>query len=95
MHSRGHGRKIRRYMVLKSVFANVVQQLLQLGNFDHARTAESLQRIVRKSAFANVAANFAADVVSRETREAHLLRTDQPTQVPKVFSLPTVPAMIS
>ena len=82
-------------MVLEAVLADVMQQLLHLWNFDNAGAAESVQRIVGKPSLADVTAHLARGVVGGEAGKAHLFRLDQPTQVPNVFSLPTVPAMIS
>src|SRR5271154_4280288 len=58
-------------MMLKSVLADVMQQLLQLVNLDHANSAESIQRIVGKRALAYIPANHASGVVGREARKAH------------------------
>jgi hypothetical protein len=66
-----------------------------LRNLGHARAAEGLQRIVGEFARAGVAANHAAAIVGGVARKAHAPALTRPTQVPKVFSLPTVPAMIA
>ena len=55
--------EIRRHVVLKSVLANEVQQLLHLRNFDHAGATEGVERIISEPALANIAAHFASSVV--------------------------------
>src|SRR5277367_2351100 len=49
--------EIGRDMMLKATFANIAQQLLQLGDSNHARAAESIERIVREFTFPDVPAN--------------------------------------
>ena len=76
------GRKIRGHVMLESVFADVVQQLLHLRNLHHAGAAKRVQRIVGKRAFAHVAAHLAAGVVGREARKLIFSGLIRPTQVP-------------
>ncbi len=66
----GHGGKIRGDVMLEAVFANVVEQPLHLRNFDDPRAAESVERIVGKFAFADIAANLASSVVGGEARRS-------------------------
>ena len=81
--------KIGGHVMLETVFADVVQQLLHLRNFDHAGAAESIQRIVGESAFADVAAHLAGGVVGREAGKAHLLRLDHvPRRCRRYFPCP-------
>ena len=80
-------------MVFEAVLADVAQQFLQMRDFDYAGATEGVQRIVGEFAFAYIAANFSRRSLV-ENRAKLMLRLSQPTQVPKVFSFPTVPAMI-
>jgi len=66
-----HGRKISGDVMFEAVFADVMEQLLEAGNFDDASSAKSLQGIVGKAAAAGITADFALDVVGGETGEAH------------------------
>src|SRR5271165_1957971 len=45
VHGGGGGGEICRHVMLESVFADVVQQLLQFSNLYHAHAAESIQRV--------------------------------------------------
>jgi len=58
--------------MLEPAFTNKVEQPLQLRDFDHARAAEGVERVVSKFAFADVAAHLASGVVGGEASEAHL-----------------------
>src|SRR5258708_13229483 len=82
MDRRANTRKIRRYVVLETVLANVVEQLLHFRNFHHASAAESVQRIIGKAAFADVTAHLTRRVVGGETGKAHLLGLDQANDRP-------------
>jgi len=95
VEGRSYGGKIRRHVMLEALLANEVQQLLHLRDFDYARAPEGIERVVGKFAFAYVAPHFASGVIRRETRKAHLLGLDEADAGSKVFSFPTVPAMIS
>src|SRR5580693_9563330 len=57
--------------MLEAVFTNVTQQFLHVRNFHHTGAAESFQRIVGKSPFADVTANHSILIVSGKTRETH------------------------
>src|SRR5690242_16917932 len=70
-------RQVGGHVMLKTVFADVVQQLLHLGDFDYAGAAESVQRVIGKSAFAHISAHLAGCVVGGEAGKAHLFRLDQ------------------
>ena len=88
-------RQVGGHVMLEAVLADVAQQFLQLRNAHHARAAERIERIVGELAFADVAAGCCRSRSLVEKR-AKLMGPafTRPTQVPKVFSLPTVPAMI-
>src|SRR5690349_5661086 len=58
-------------MVLKSLLADVAQQLLQSRDLDDAGAAEGIKRVIGELAFSHVAADFALPIVSREARETH------------------------
>src|SRR5438445_11400079 len=64
-------------MVLESVFADVMQQLLHLRNFDHSSAAKRVQRVIREPAFSNVAAHLPCSIVGGKASKAHLLWLDQ------------------
>ncbi len=55
--------KIRRHVMLKSVFADVMQEFLHIGDFHHARAAKCFQRIIREAPFTGIAANLAGQVI--------------------------------
>src|ERR1022692_814826 len=57
--------------MLKSLLADVMQQLLHLRNLHNSGAAKRLQRIVGESSFADVASDASKCVVSREARKAH------------------------
>src|SRR4051794_40578886 len=65
-------------MMFKTLFADVVQQPLHLGNLDHTGAAERVQTIIGEAALTDIAAHSTRSVVGRETREAHLFRLNQP-----------------
>src|SRR4029077_7399125 len=48
-----------------------MKKLLQSGDLHHARTAERLEGIVRKSSAPGIAADFSVDIVSGKPRKAH------------------------
>jgi len=81
--------------MLKALFADVAQQLLQLRNVRHACAAKGLEWIARELAFAYVTTDAAIEVVGRETSEAHCASFHAAHAVPNVFSFPTVPAMMA
>src|SRR5262249_28458233 len=58
-------------MVLESLAANVLQQILQVRNLGHARAAKGLQRIISESSFTDVSAQLAVGIVCRNTQETH------------------------
>src|ERR1700733_218250 len=58
-------------MVLEALAADVLEQLLQLGNLCHARATESGERIVSELARATVAANDAVAVIGGVPGIAH------------------------
>src|SRR5215813_301814 len=58
-------------MMLKSVFANILEQFLKPRNFDYACAAKSFERIAREFPFAHIAANLAAQIIRRESRITH------------------------
>src|SRR3569623_1342283 len=64
--------------MLEAIRADVMEQKLKIPDFDHARAAKGLQRILREAALADVAANPAGDVVRREASEAHVTGADFP-----------------
>jgi hypothetical protein len=64
------------YMMLESLAADVLQQLLQLGNLGHARAAEGGQRIVGELARSDIAADYTATIVGRVARIAHRAALD-------------------
>ena len=66
--------EIGRHMMLKTVFADVMQKMLQARDFDDSGAAERIQRIVRKNTLPRVAADDARSVVRREARKAHRTR---------------------
>src|SRR3954468_13297922 len=61
--SSSNRRQVRGNVVLKTVFANVMQKLLHLRNLDHASAAERIEWIIREATFANVAAHSACSVI--------------------------------
>src|ERR1035437_8690499 len=65
------GREVRRDVVLEAVFADVAKQRLHVRDLHHAGPAEGVQRVVGERALADVAANYAGEIVSREARKAH------------------------
>ena len=64
--ARIHGR-----VMLESVQANELHQLLQLGNLDDCSCAKSVERIVRKLSVAQVHANLARGIVRADPAIAH------------------------
>src|SRR5258708_7566075 len=74
MHGVGHGAEAAGNMVLKTVFANVVEQLPELRNLDNAGTAEGGERILGESSLAHIPANLPRAIVCRKAREAHRAR---------------------
>src|SRR5258705_12924735 len=63
--------KICRYVVLKTVFADVAQKALELRNFDDARSPKSVERIVGKRTFADISTHDSGCVVGGEAGKAH------------------------
>jgi len=76
-------------------FTDVAQQFLELRNLHDACAAKRLQWVVSESPAAAVAANLSSGIIGREPRKIMTPDFTCPTHVPNVFSLPTVPAMIS
>src|SRR6516225_6047816 len=64
-------REIRRHVVFEPAFANKAQQLLQPGNAHDTRPTESLERVIRKLALADVAAHLSLAIVGGKARETH------------------------
>ena len=64
--------------MLEAAFANEVEQPLHLRDLDDPRSAESVERVVGKPAFAYIAAHLASSVVGGEAGKAHLFRLDEP-----------------
>src|ERR1700722_6524863 len=71
MYRAGGAGKIRSHMMLETILANVAQQLLQAGNLHNAHATKCVQRIVGERAFADVTADHARRIVSREAGKAH------------------------
>src|ERR1700722_3851481 len=63
--------------MLESVHADVAQKLLHLLNLNHSSAAKSVERIVSKSSFTDIASHLSGGIVRGEAREAHLFRLDQ------------------
>jgi len=64
-------RKIRGYMMLEAVLADITQQFLHLWNLNHACPAEGMQRIVGKRTLTDIARDLPGKVVGGEASEAH------------------------
>src|SRR5271156_1455788 len=58
-------------VMLETVFANVAQQFLHVGNLDDSGAAECFQRIISKASFPYVAADHAVLIVGGKARETH------------------------
>src|SRR5689334_7622966 len=71
MGGAGDRREVGGDVVFKSSFADVAQQALHPRNFDHARTTERVQRIIRELTIAHIAANNPGTVIRRKSRVAH------------------------
>src|SRR6266851_2698221 len=57
--------------MLEAVLADIAQQFLQPGNFNHSGTAKRLERIVRESPATRIAADFCGNIVSGKAGETH------------------------
>ena len=77
MHGGCHRREVGSDVVFETVLADVVEQFLHMGDFNHARAAKGIQRIVGELALAYVAAHPAGCVVGGEAGKAHFFRLDQ------------------
>ena len=78
MHGFRNIAEVGRHVVLKALATNVLQQLLQLRNFRHARAAKSFQRIVGEFTLACIAAHHAAPIVGGVARIGHGARLYAP-----------------
>src|SRR5580700_1692659 len=65
MDDPGNGCEVCSDVMLETVFANVAQQFLHVGNLDDSGAAECFQRIIGESPFADVAADHAILIVGR------------------------------
>ena len=95
MHRRGRIGEVGGDVVLEPVFADVAQQTLQAGDLHHADSPKGGQGIVGEGAAADIAANRPETSSVEKRAKLIALAFTRPTNVPKVFSLPTVPARIS
>src|SRR6266851_514125 len=71
MHRARYRRKVRCNMVLESVLANVMQQILQARNLHYAGAAESIERIIGKRAVPYISAHCPSSVIRGEAGKAH------------------------
>src|SRR6266404_6036187 len=80
--------EIRRHVMLKSVFADVMQKLLHVGNLHHACAAKCFQWIIREAPFSGIAANLAGQVIRGEAGVAHGAGFDAAHASPESIFLP-------
>ena len=59
----GNRGEIGRHMMFETVFANVVEKVLQPRDLDDSGAAKGIQRIIGEAALANVATHFARCVI--------------------------------
>src|ERR1700759_5578731 len=65
-------REVRRDVVLEAALADVVQELLKVGDLAHTRAAEGCERVVGEPALPSITRNPSLKVVCGEPREAHI-----------------------
>src|SRR5258706_5621456 len=83
--------KVCRHVVLKTVFADVAKKTLKLRNFDDARTAKGVERIVSECAFADISTHDSSRVVGGEARKTHSARLHAPDTGSESVFLPDRP----
>src|SRR5260370_23968334 len=57
--------------MFEPAFADITQKFLQMRNMHDASAAKSLQRIVGKRTFADIAANLSLAIIRRNARKTH------------------------
>ena len=63
MHDRRDARLIDRYMVLKTVLANIAEQFLEPRDLHYAESAKGIQRVVGKGPLADIGGDFTGKVI--------------------------------
>src|SRR5258708_7385212 len=76
VNRRRNRREVSSDMMFETLFADKVQQLLQIGNLDDAGSTESVQCVVGETAFTDVTPHLAGCVISGETGKAHFFWLD-------------------
>src|ERR1700691_5279003 len=72
----GNGGEVGSHVMLEAVLADVAKELLHVGDFDDAGSAEGVEGIVGESALADVAGDAAGEVVGGEAGKAHVAGFD-------------------